>query len=416
MYDSLAGRISEAGMMIVKRAEIMKNLGNLFEMDNRRSLMLPGGVFIAAGDADLNVLRESFSSEVFRNAALVPLDASAPLPDDLAAQARVLVLEVNPRDPDSVRRLSRVRAARPDLPVIAAIQDSNIALVRTLVREGIADVAVLPFVPDELALQVLDASAKLNDAVGGAKLSPLIAVTRGAGGSGATSVVTHLADALVQADRSRKVCVIDLDVQCGEVVSYLGQTPKVTCAELLDAGDRLDREFLRNALTDSQRGFSVIAAPAAIMPLEHVDVDQVLHLVRLVREEFDYVLVDLPADWTSWSLSVAVGASNVLLVTDLSIAGLRQAKRRIQLLESIGLPAGQLRVVINRAERKLFKPIGVAEVREALGCEVLATLAAEGQAIASAQDQGLLVSEISPKCRFAADIRALERLLTGERS
>jgi pilus assembly protein CpaE len=391
----------------------MGNLDNMFELDAGRGLTLPGGVFIVANDVDIVSLRTSSSADVFESATLVALPADAPLPDRVIAQARVLVLEVNPRDTGSVRRLSQVRSARAGLPIIAAIQDADISLVRTLVRQGIADVAVLPFAAEELASQILDASARIEEAASDAALAPMVTVVRSTGGSGATSVITHLAAAMAQGDR--KVCVVDLDVQCGEVGSYLGRSPKVTVADLLEAGDRLDREFLRSALTDSGRGFSLIAAPGAIMPLENVDVDQVLRLLRLVRDEFDYVLVDLPANWTSWALSVAVGSNEVLMITDLSIAGLRQAKRRIELLKSVGLPAERLGVVINRVERKLFKPVGVSEVREALNCEVKATLAAEGPDIASAQDQGLLVTEVSPRSRFGANVRALAGLLASEK-
>lgn len=384
----------------------MGNLGSIFDVVGSIPT-LPGGVYIVAGEADITSLRASSSAGVFESATFVPVRADEPLPDQVVSRAKLLVLEVDPNNPASLRRLSQLRQSRTTLPIIAAIQDADISLVRTLVRQGISDVAVLPFAPEELVSQILDISAKAETAAVEGDLAPMFTVLRSTGGSGATSVVTHLAAALAQAGEGKKVCVVDLDVQCGEVASYLGQKAKVTVADLLEAGDRLDRDFLRSAVIDSQRGFWLIADPGAILPLENVDVDQVLRLLRLVRSEFDYVLIDLPADWTSWSLSVVVGSSEVLMVTDISIAGLRQAKRRIELLESLGLPIDRLGVVINRVERKLFKPIGVGEVRDTLNCEIRGTLAAEGAAIASAQDQGLLVTEISPKSRFGEGVRQL---------
>lgn len=389
-------------------------IDNVFEVNAGRTLTLPGGIFVVAGKADIASLRESSLAREFESATFVSLPANAAMPDDVVSQASVLVIEVDPRDAGSLRRLSQLRLARAGLPIIAAIHDADISLVRTLVRQGISDVAVLPFAPEELASQILDVAATTNDVTTDGNLAPLFTVVRSAGGGGATSVITHLAAALAQTGGDRKVCVVDLDVQCGEVASYLGQSAKVTIADLLDAGERLDREFLRSALIDSQRRFSLIADPGRILPLESIDVDQVLRLLRLVRLEFDYVLVDLPAGWTSWSLSVVIASSEVLMVTDLSIASLRQAKRRIELMESVGLPNDRVSVVINRVERKLFKPIGVGEVRDALNCEIRGTLAAEGSAIASAQDQGLLVTEISPRSRFGEGIRMLAQALTKE--
>jgi pilus assembly protein CpaE len=164
-------------------------------------------------------------------------------------------------------------------------------------------------------------------------------LARSAGGCGATTVITHLAAALAKIDTSGKgVCVIDLDLQSGDVASYVGKEPTVTLSALLDAHDRLDGDMVRSAITDTGYGFSVIAAPDAITPLDTVDVDQLLQLLSLARRQFGHVLVDLPADWTNWALSTVVASTNVLMVTDLSISSLRQAKRRIDLLRSVGVP------------------------------------------------------------------------------
>lgn len=390
----------------------MGNFESAFKRDTGMAVSFPDDVFIVANAADVALLRATPAGASIGNAELLALKSDAPLPADLVARASVLVLEVDPTDPGSLGRLSRARAERKDLPIIAAIHDANVALVRTLIRQGIADIAVLPFDVDELITQILDAKASCTAKGAQSALAPMATVVRSSGGCGATSVITHLAAELArQFGDSRKVCVVDLDLQSGEVAPFVGLSPKVTVMDLLEAGDRLDAELLHGAVTKSAYGFSVIAAPEAITPLDAVNVDQLLRLLRLTREEFGFVLVDLPADWTNWALSVAIASSDVLLITDLSIASLRQAKRRSDLLASVGVDRKRLGVIVNRAQRRLFKTIGVDEVSEALKCDVLTTLAAEGGALSSAQDEGVLITEVSHRSKFAADIRLLAQLL-----
>ena len=201
--------------------------------------------------------------------------------------------------------------------------------------------------------------------------------------------------------------MIDLDLQGGDVTSYLGKRPKFPVTELLAAGERLDAEMLRGAITDSGHGFGIIAAPEAIAPLDNIDVDQLLRLIAIARREFDHVLIDLPADWTGWTLSAALSSSDIVLVTSLSIGSLRQARRRIELLTSVDFAKRRIRVAVNRVERKLFKTIGVEEAHQALGCEVVASLSDEGPALGSAQDEGLLITDVNRRSRFGADIAAL---------
>lgn len=384
----------------------MGNYEQPLDLGTGMSAALPGRFFIVAGQAEIAALGGQGTLPGLAAATLVPLAPDAPLDDGIVQGAQVLVLEVDPADDLSLRRIARVRAQRPDLPIIAALKDANVSLVRTLVRQGVTDVATLPFVPGELAAQILDQFAATVEHAPPAPLAPMVCVVRSTGGSGATTVITHLAEALA-ARGTGSVCVVDLDLQGGDVASFVGETPKVTISALLEAGDRLDNDLLGNAITQTRYGFSVIAAPDVITPLDTVDVDQLMRILRLVRSRYRHVLIDLPAAWTNWALSVALAASEVLVITDFSISSLRQAKRRLDLLASVGVADDRIKVLVNRVERRLFRTIGVGEVRDVLGREVAASLAMEGAPLRSAQDQGLLISSVVNKSKFASDLGSL---------
>ena len=381
-----------------------------FELEIGMEVNLPGGVFVVANAADIARLNEEFGTGGYGGASLIALDPGLPLPANVIEAARLLVVEVDPGERASLRRIAQIRDQRPHLPVIVALRDAS----RTLVRQGVADVADLPFNSEELTSQILDAIAAVQQVPTDAPLAPLISVVRSTGGAGATTVLTHLAAALAREHAGGKgVCVIDLDLQGGDVVQHLGKRLKFPVTDLLDAGERLDAELMRGSVTDSGHGFAILAAPDAITPLETVDADQLLRLVTIARSQFGVVLVDLPTDWTGWALSVALACNEILLVTGLSIGSLRQAKRRIDLLTSVGFSRRQIKVVVNRVERRLFKTIGVEEVHQALGCDVVATLADEGHDLSSAQDEGLLITETRHKSRFGQDIAALASQLAA---
>jgi pilus assembly protein CpaE len=376
-------------------------------------LSLAAGLLIATNVADLDRVRNSALAAGSSPAVFLPLLPEEPLPENLITQARVLVLEVDPASEGSLRRIANVRSRRPDLPIIAALHESNFSLTRTLIRHGVTDIVELPFMAEELAALVNDVVISLASDQTRVQLAPMYTVVRASGGCGATTIITHLAAALAERDETgRGVSVVDLDLQKGDIAYYLGKTPTVTIEGLLNAGNRLDLELLRGALIDSDHGFSVLAAPQTITPLDSVDTDQLLKLLNLLRSKAGLVLVDLPADWTHWSLSVANASTKLLLVTDHCIASLRQAKRRIELLESLGIESDRIKVVANRVEKGLFKALGTEEVGEALKCEVIGAIADSGANLRSAQDQGLLISDIASRSRFQKDIAALGDLLT----
>ena len=155
----------------------------------------------------------------------------------------------------------------------------------------------------------------------------------------------------------------------------------------------------------------VVAAPHAIMPLEDVDSDQLLRILGVARQNYGSVVIDLPSNFTNWSLSTLISSSKILLVVELSIASLRQAKRRLDVLTDIGVSRKHISIVVNRAEKRLFKPINLGDVETALGVAALTSIANEPVLLASAHDQGVLAHDIERKNKLSADIARLTELL-----
>lgn len=393
----------------------MGNIDSLFGPEQGMIFELPGSLCIVANAKDIKDLQSSPAIQGLGGAALMALASDAPVPPEQIASAKVLVIEVDPAVPASVRRISAIRAEREDLKIIAAIHQADVALVRTLIRQGITDVAALPFSPDELASEILEALAPLRETAKDANLGHVTTVIHSTGGCGATTVITHLAAALVAANRgSRGVCVLDLDVQSGAVAAYIGENPKVTVSALLEASDRLDEALVQSVTIDTQYGFSIVAAPEIITPLDLVRPEQLSAIIMLLRKRFDHVLIDLPANWSNWSLAIAAEAGEILMVTDTTIGGLRQAKRRVELLASVGVDPDRVKIVANRMEKRFFKTIGTDDIHQALRCEVVAAINDEGSALRAAQDQGVLMGDLAGKGAFAKGIQALAELVAAK--
>lgn len=321
-------------------------------------------------------------------------------------QAQCVILEVDPKDGLSLARIEQVRRVRPDVPIIAAIEEADFNLTRVLIRQGVFDVVTLPFDQEEVLSCVMDASATVAGS-SKAQLAPVISVVGAVGGMGATTVITHLASAVSSRGSFRRCCILDLDLQFGEAANYLGVSPTTSVLDLLEAGDRLDEDLVRNSAIDTGRGMSLLAAPQAISPLEMVDLDRLLRLLDIVRQEFDLVLVDLPSSWTNWSLSALLASSEIILLADQSINGLRQTKRSLDLFETVELATDEVTIVVNRFEKRLLQKIGLDDVSRALERPVTATLALEKNILREAQDQGRLLDEVARKTRFSADIASL---------
>jgi pilus assembly protein CpaE len=331
-------------------------------------------------------------------------------PEEISSAAAAVV-QVDADSPASVKRFQKLAQAA-STPLIAAAYDPPLALVRSLVRCGAHDVVPLPLSVEDLETSLAPIADKLanKQSAAIASTSKLVSVIKGVGGVGATALLSQLAIryARSEAARAREACLMDLDVQFGDVAFQLGVRPKLSLLDLLEAGSRLDSALLRATVTEHASGLKVIAAPPEMMPLEGVSSEHLLQIVDLATREFGTVFVDLPSNWTNWSLSLVARSDLVLLVTELTVAGLNRAKRQLRLLASQDLTGLDIRVIINRFESSQSRTIRPADVREALGQDVAYTISNDFALVRAAIDRGVPISDIKRKSAIGKDLDVLD--------
>ena len=330
-------------------------------------------------------------------------------PAELAGAA-CAVIQVDADTPASIRRFERLVAACK-IPLLAASFEPPLALVRALIRSGAHDVVPLPLDLAELetSLQPLRAATAERRQSGAGSRRKLVTVIKGEGGVGATSLMGQVATRFAAREHAagREACLIDLDVQFGDAAFQLGIQPKLNLTDLIEAGSRLDGAMLRATTAAHPSGLAILAAPREITPLESLSNEQMLGLVEIAMREFGTVFIDLPHNWSNWSLSLLARSDIVLLVTELRIASLHRAKRQLNLIAGQDLGKLDVRVVVNRAEKGLFRTLKTEDAERVLGRPIAFTVANDHETMSTAIERGVPVSEIKRRGPLARDLDAL---------
>lgn len=331
-------------------------------------------------------------------------------PAELTAAA-VAVVQVDADTPASFKRFERLAAAT-ETPIIAAAFEPPLTLVRQLLRAGAHDVLPLPLSLAELEVSLAPLTQEVDhrEVTAQATTSRLVTVVKAHGGCGATALATQLACRFAgrEAAAGRSACLIDFDIQFGDAAFQLGLAPKLSVSDLIAAGARLDSALMRSVAVEHGSGLWVVGAPPEIMPLESLTNDQVIAVTERAQRDFGTVFVDLPANWTHWSLSLAARSHLILLVTELSVAGLHGARRQLDLLRDQELGEVPIEIVANRVESGLFKTVKAADIQRALGREASFTVASDPAVIKAAIDRGVTIDEVKRKSALARDLDLLD--------
>jgi pilus assembly protein CpaE len=329
-------------------------------------------------------------------------------PEELAGAAAA-VIQVDADSAASIKRFQKLAAAT-ETPLIAASYEPPLALVRSLIRSGAHDVVPLPLSFEDVTTSLAPLTEQLRQQAKAATANgKVVSIIKSDGGVGATALLTQLAIRFAEKEtaQNREACLIDLDLQFGDVAFQLGMQPKLSVADLLDAGARLDGDLLRATTSDHASGLKVIAAPKDMMPLEGISNEHVLRIVELATREFGTVFVDLPTNWTNWGLSLVARSDLVILVTELTVAGLHRARRQLNLIQSQDLGDLDVRVVVNRFEKSLARTISLADASNALGRDVSYTIANDFALVRMAIDRGVPIDELKRKSAVGKDLDTL---------
>ncbi|WP_156404989.1 AAA family ATPase [Sphingomonas sp. Root241] len=335
------------------------------------------------------------------------LDAEADIPAEIVKRARVVIVEVRTDRPASLRRLTRLHNENRALVIIAAVRDPSITAMQALLRAGINDVVALPLTRRDLeaALERIRSELERGTSEETAR-GKTISIIKSVGGVGATALLSQAAALYAQreGERGRTACLLDLDLQGGNAATHLGVNPDLTVSDLLDAGKRLDPAVLTSVAATHSSGLSLFGAPNELMPTDAVGTDQVCDIVHLAMTQYGTVFLDLPSDWTNWSLSLVAQSDIVFLVIELSIASLRQAQRQLSLLTKLGVSPDAVQVVVNRVEKQMFKQINLRDASETLGKPIGLSVTSDFALMNTALNRGTMIRDIKSKSAIGRDL------------
>lgn len=242
---------------------------------------------------------------------------------------------------------------RPERPIVVLCHGSPNGFVRRVFESGADDIVLLPASREEVGFAFEKAVARKDGAAvaTGTALSPMICVLGPKGGAGKTLVTANLAVSLARA--GRKVVVVDLDLQFGDVGLSLGLAPERTIYDLAKSGGSLDADKLEGFLASHNSGARVLMAPTRPDHAGAITTEFLRDVYGILRLSNDYVIVDTPPGFTPEVIAATDSSSHICMVGVLDSLSLKNTKLGLETLDLMGYEADRITLVLNRADSRV---------------------------------------------------------------
>jgi pilus assembly protein CpaE len=279
--------------------------------------------------------------------------------------ARVVGLEAGADQARGLTLVAEIHGRLPRASILVASRDGDLAFMRAALEAGASDVLALPLENAELhkaLLRAIQATARkaapASEAVG-----DVITVCGARGGLGITTLAVNLASRLA-ALTTGDVGLVDLDLQRGDVTTFLNLTPLNSIANFAGVQGQVDDMLLASSLTRHGNGVFVLPAPPEIEDADTVGHDEVKAALDLLRARFRYTVVDTARTITGATAAALEASRRILVVTDLSVPGIRSTRRLVDLFDRLGVPADHVDLVVTEA---IPGPVSLDDAAQAIG-------------------------------------------------
>jgi pilus assembly protein CpaE len=259
----------------------------------------------------------------------------------------VTMVVFNGNDELSLSYLNTRAGQEPRPALFALLHDRSPDLMKRVLRAGADELLFLPLDPGDATralLKISETRRREEVHVGGGTIVSMVSLI---GGTGVTSLAANLALALRYAF-DKRVAVVDLDLQTGGLSVFLNLEPERTIMTLTEGTRKLDSIQLESALSKHASGIYLLAAPKRIEDSELVTDATVGATLELMRQLFDFVIVDCGTHIDSNTVAAWERSNHLFYVLDQSIGAARCAWRFVDLVGRLGLQGIEPNFILSR--------------------------------------------------------------------
>ncbi|MFD5076170.1 CpaE family protein [Streptomyces sp. NPDC058371] len=247
----------------------------------------------------------------------------------------------------------------PAVGVVLITADTGSGVLTAAMDSGARGIVGLPLGYDTLAERVQAAAAwslgmrrhlgsgtpELYTGPGGT----VVTVTGAKGGVGATVTAVQLA--LAARASGRTVALLDLDLQSGDVASYLDVQFRRSVVDLAGIAD-INPRVLQDAVYIHDSGIGLLLAPGEGERGEEVTDRVARQVVAALRSRHDVVVVDCGSQMNSATAAAVEMADQALLLVTPDVIAVRAAKRMVRMWDRLQIrKAEETTTVVNRHSR-----------------------------------------------------------------
>lgn len=336
------------------------------------------------------------------------------------ARPDIVLMDINMPVMDGIKATEEITVSVPETTVIIMSVQGEQEYLRKAMSAGAREFLIKPFSTDDLIRTIIktyDTEYKRREHSPGPRIreeikSKIITVFSTKGGVGKTTIASNLAVGLARSTKKR-VALIDLDLQFGDIAIMLNVSVKNTISDLIKEINQLDSDLMDDYLVTHFSGVKVLPAPIKPEYAEYITAAHTEKILKVLKENYHYIIVDTSANFHETVLTSLDMSDKILFVSTLDLPTIKNVKSGLDVMESLHYSKEKINVILNKASEQFG--IKYKDFENTLKHPIWAYVPEDSQTVITSANKGFPFVMTRAETKVAKAILGIGEELTKEK-
>ncbi|HNW25294.1 MAG TPA: response regulator [Candidatus Gastranaerophilaceae bacterium] len=328
----------------------------------------------------------------------------------LENRPNLVIVDISNKTELALDIINKISLNHKTCKIIVTSSNYSTDLIIKAMRAGAREFLPKPLIKEELKTALEKLKEQIAGLVPENNRCRVITVFSNKGGIGKTALSTNLALEIANITKE-KVALIDLNLQLGDITTFLDINPAFDISYVIQNLSRIDETFLLSTLEKyKDTSLYVLADPPYLEQAEDISAEQISTLFSVLRQTFSYIVVDTSASFDGKTITALDNSDLILLVAIVNLPAIRNCQRCLELFERLGYEKEKIKIVLNRYMEN--DEIKVEDVEDVLEQKVFWKIPNNYFTIMSAINKGVPVNKVGPDANITQSYKELAAMLS----
>jgi pilus assembly protein CpaE len=263
----------------------------------------------------------------------------------------VVIIEVEKDVDPTIEKIIQILNRFPQTSIFATSEDKSSDTILKVMRAGATEYLLRPVAETDLAFALQKIGRLwLTREVPEDEAGRIFTIFSPKGGVGVTTVAINLATDILEVSKKPTI-LVDMDLNAGDVTTFLNMKPSYTISDVTTNISRLDRSFLQGVIAKHESGISVLAEPQQVEDAVSISGEDIKKVLSLLKSMFKYIVVDAESISTRTNIALEM-SDQIFVIFYMSLPGIKNMQRHLSYLNKMGFGRDRVKLIANRVVKK----------------------------------------------------------------